>query len=60
MTRFEVQVSRFREGRKSEMVKQELIKGLGSYGNECTRARIQLPRPTEEKLEKGTKVSTRV
>ena len=37
------------------MITQELIKGLGSYGNACTRARIQLPRPTEQRLEKGTK-----
>ena len=31
------------------------IKGLGSYGNECTRARIQLPRPMKEKVRKGDK-----
>ena len=37
------------------MSKPELIKGLGSYGNECAKARIQLPRPTEEKVRKGNK-----
>ena len=28
-------------------MRQEDINGLGSYGNECTKALIQLPRPNE-------------
>ena len=50
-----------RSGAKERM-RHKVIKGLGSYGNECTRALMQLPRPNElngnaEKGEYGSKKS---